>query len=168
MNIQDWFSLGLTGLISLQFKGISRVFSNTIIQKHQFFRVQPSLWSNSHPYMTTGKPIALTTGMHVGKVMSLLFSTMSRFVIASLPRSKCLLISWLQSFWSTRKENLSLVALFPFYLPWSDRTGCHDPSFLNVEFQASFFTLSPLSRVPLHFLPVEWYCLHIWDCWCFS
>ena len=48
MNIQGWFPLGWTGWISLQFKGISRVFSNTIIQKHQFFSIQPSLWSNSH------------------------------------------------------------------------------------------------------------------------
>ena len=55
MNIQDWFSLGLTGLISLQSKGLLRVFSNTIVQKHQFFGAQLSLWSNSHPYMTTGK-----------------------------------------------------------------------------------------------------------------
>ena len=48
MNIQDWFPLGLTGLISLQSKGLSRVFSNTTVQKHQFFCAQPSLWSNSH------------------------------------------------------------------------------------------------------------------------
>ena len=50
----------------------------------------------SHPYMTTGKTIALTIQTFVGKVMSLLFNTLSRFVIAFLPRSKCLLISWLQ------------------------------------------------------------------------
>ena len=48
MNIQDWFPVGLTGLISLLSKGLSRVFSNIIIQKHQFFNTQPSLWSNSH------------------------------------------------------------------------------------------------------------------------
>ena len=48
MNIQDWFLLRLTGLISLQSKGLSRVFSNTTVQKHQFFRTQISLWSNSH------------------------------------------------------------------------------------------------------------------------
>ena len=47
MNFQDWFPLGLTGLISLQSKGLSRVFSNTTAQKHQFFGIQPSLWSNS-------------------------------------------------------------------------------------------------------------------------
>ena len=48
MNIPDWFPLGLTGLISLQFKGLSRVFSNTTVQKHQFFGTQLSLWSKSH------------------------------------------------------------------------------------------------------------------------
>jgi len=57
MNIQDWFPLRLTGLISLQSKGPSRDFSITTAQNHQFFDIQPSLSSNSqHPYMTTGKP----------------------------------------------------------------------------------------------------------------
>ena len=49
MNIQDWFSLGLPGF-SFQSKGLSKVFSNTTVQKHQFFSTQPSLWSNSHLY----------------------------------------------------------------------------------------------------------------------
>ena len=48
MNIQDWFPWGLTGWISLRSKGLSRVFSNTTVQKHQFFCTQLSLWSNSH------------------------------------------------------------------------------------------------------------------------
>ena len=50
MNIQDWFPLGLTGLIFLWSKGLSRVFSNTTVQKHQYFSTQPSLWSNSHSH----------------------------------------------------------------------------------------------------------------------
>ena len=50
MNIQDWSSLRWTGWMTLQFKGLSRVFSNTIVQKHQFFGTQPSLWSNTHIY----------------------------------------------------------------------------------------------------------------------
>jgi len=50
MNVQDWFPLELTGLVSLQFKGLSRVFSNTTAQKHQFFGTQLSVWSNSHIY----------------------------------------------------------------------------------------------------------------------
>ena len=65
MNIQDWFPLGLTGLISLQSKGLSRVFSSTTIQKHQFFSIQPSLWSNSHIHMMTRKTIALTMLWHM-------------------------------------------------------------------------------------------------------
>ena len=57
MNIQDWFHLGWTGLISLQSKGLSRVFSNTTVQKHQFFVTQVSLWSNSHIHTwLLGKP----------------------------------------------------------------------------------------------------------------
>ena len=48
MNIQEWFPFGLTCLISMQSKGLSRVFSSTTIWKHQFFSAQPSLWSNSH------------------------------------------------------------------------------------------------------------------------
>ena len=75
--IQGWFPLGLTGLI-LQSKGLSRVFSSTTIQKHQFFGIQPSLWSNSHLYMTIGKTITLTIWTFVGKVMSLLFNTQGR------------------------------------------------------------------------------------------
>ena len=67
MNTQDWSPLGLTCLISLQFKGLSRVFCNIIVQKHQFFSVQPSLWSNSHLYMTTRKTIALTIGPLLAK-----------------------------------------------------------------------------------------------------
>ena len=67
------------------------------IQKQQFFGTQLSLWSNSHPYMTTGKTIALTRQTLVGKVMALLLNMLSSLVIAFLPRSKGLLISWLQS-----------------------------------------------------------------------
>ena len=64
----------------------------SILQHSAFFIVHLS-----HPYMTTGETIALTRWTFVGKVMSLLFNMPSRFVIAFLPRNKCLLISWLQS-----------------------------------------------------------------------
>ena len=97
MNTQDWSPLGWTGWISLQSKGLSRVFSNITVQKHQFFGIQLSSQSLSHPYMTTGKTIALARWILVGKVMSLLFNLLSRLVKAFFPRSKCLLISWLQS-----------------------------------------------------------------------
>ena len=91
VNIQCWFPLELTSFISLLSKGLPRVFSSTTIQKHQFFGcstfimwAQPSLWS--HPYMTTAKAIAWTILTFVSKVMSLLFNTLSRFVIAFLLR----------------------------------------------------------------------------------
>ena len=68
MNIQDWFPLGLTGLISLQSKVLCRVFSNTTVEKHQFSGTQPSLWSNSHiDTRLLGKPIALTRWTFVAK-----------------------------------------------------------------------------------------------------
>ena len=100
MNIQGWFPLGLTGLISLLSKGLSRVFSSTSIQKHQFLHQRDSAFfmvQLTHPYITTGKIIALTWQTFVSKVIYLLFNMLSRLVIACLPRSKCLLISWLQS-----------------------------------------------------------------------
>ena len=114
MNTQDWFPLGWTGWISLQSKGLSRVFSNTtasILQCLAFFTVQLS-----QPYMTTGKTIALTRWTFVGKVISLLFNMLCGLVITFLPRSKRLFISWLQSssavIWEPRKINrLELAAL---------------------------------------------------------
>ena len=139
MNIQGWFPLGLTYLFFLQSKGLSRVFSSTTFQEHQFFGAQPALWSNSHICTwLLKKNIALNIWTFVGKVMSLLFNTQSRFVIAFLPRSKCLLTSWLQSpptvILELRKIVCHCFHCFPIYLPWSDGNGCHDLSFLNLEF----------------------------------
>ena len=88
MCIQGWFLLGLTGLTSLLSKGLSRVFSSTTIQKHQFFSSAFFMVQLSYTYMTTGKTIAVTRWTFVGKVMSLLFNMLSRFVTAFLPRSK--------------------------------------------------------------------------------
>ena len=81
MNTQDWSTVGWTGWISLQSKGLSRVFSNTTVQKHQFFSTQLSSQSNSQSIHDTGKTIALTRRTFAGKVMSLLFNTLSRLVI---------------------------------------------------------------------------------------
>ena len=86
VNIQDWFPFQWTGWISLQSKGLSRVFSNTTLQKHQFFSTRLSLWSN--PQIPTRKTTALTRQSFVSKVMSLLFNMLSRLVIVFLPRSK--------------------------------------------------------------------------------
>ena len=133
MNIQDWFPFGVTRLIFLQSKGLSRVLSMVL---SFFFMVQVSL-----SYMTTRKTIALTTWTFVGKVMSLLFNTLSRLVIAFLPRSKRLLISWLQSpsavIWSPRMR-FYILGLQITSRKWWDQMPW---PFLNVEFSASFFSL---------------------------
>ena len=120
INLQDCVPLGLTDLNSLLSKGLSRVFSNTTVQKHQFYGNSAFFMDQlSHPYMTTGKTISLTRRTFVGKIMSLLFNMLSRLIIAFLPRSKHLLISCLQSclhlqwFWSPGKKSLSLFPLFP-------------------------------------------------------
>ena len=96
MNIQDWFPLGSTGLISLHFKGLSRVFSSTTIGNYQFFGAQPSLQSSSHIHTwLLEKPLLWICGLLSVKWWQV-FNTLSRFVLVFLPRSKCLLISWLQ------------------------------------------------------------------------
>ena len=105
----------------------------SILWSSAFFTVQIS-----HPYMTTGKIIALTRQTFVGKVMSLLFNMLPRLVITFLLRSKRLLISWLQSpsamiFGAPKNKVWHCFHYFPIYFPWSDGTRCHDLSFLNVE-----------------------------------
>ena len=97
MNIQGWFPLGLGGLSSLLSKGLKSLLQHhsskaSILQRSAFFIVRLS-----HSYMTIGKTISLTRWTFVGKVMSLLLNMLSRLVITFLPRSKRLLISWLQS-----------------------------------------------------------------------
>ena len=138
MNIQHWFPLGLTGLIFMLSKGLSTVFSSITFRKHQFFSTQlfygptftsPSDWKNrifDYIYLCH-------------KVMSLLYNTLSRLVIAFLPSSKCLLISWLQSPYAVilepkKVKSVTVCNFSPIYLPWSDGTRCHDLCFLNVEF----------------------------------
>ena len=97
----------------------------SILWRSAFFIAQLS-----HPYMTTGKIIALTRWTFVGKAMSLLFNMLSRLVIA--------LISWLQSPSAVILEPKKIVShcfhCFPIYLLWSDGTRCHDLHFFNVEF----------------------------------
>ena len=77
----------------------------------------------SHPYMTTEKTIALTIWTFVGKVISLLFNTLSRFVETFLPRSKCLLISWLQSPLAVILEPLNLKSIT---VPTVSLSVCHE------------------------------------------
>ena len=102
----------------------------SILWCSEFFTVQLS-----HPYMTTGKTIALTRWTFVGRLMSLLFNMLSRLVITFLPRNKHRLISCLQSpsavILEPPKIKSAIVSLSN--LPWSDGNGCHDLSFLNAE-----------------------------------
>ena len=126
----------------------------SIFWSSAFFIVQLS-----HPYMTTGKTIALTRWTFVSKAMSLLFNTLSRLVITFLPRGKDLLI-WQQSPSAVILEPPKIKShcfhCFLIYLPWSDGTGCHDLSFLNVEFLSKLFhsplPLSSKGSLVLHFL----------------
>ena len=93
-----------------------------------------------HPYMTTGKTIALTRWTFVGKVMSLLFNMLSRLVIAFLPSKKCLLISWLQSPSAVILEHKKIKSVTVSIVAPSvchevmGPDAIHDLSFLNVEF----------------------------------
>ena len=144
MNLQSWFPLGLIAWISLMAKRLSRVFSSSTVWKHQFFSAHPSLWSNYHIwYMTTRKTIALTIQPFVSKVMSLLFNWLSRFVIVFLPKSTCLLISWLQLpstvILESKERKSDTASTFSSCICRSYGIGCHGLSSLNVEFQASFF-----------------------------
>ena len=130
----DWFDL-------LAVQGTLKSLYSTTVRKHQFFSTQLSLLSNSHIHTwLTGKTIALPICSFVGRVMSLLFNTLSKFVIAFLPRSKHCLISWRQSpstviFVAQENKVCYCFHCFPVYLPWSDGTRYHDLiSFLNVEF----------------------------------
>ena len=115
MNIHDWFTLGLTLWISMQSKGLLTVFSKSkasVLWCSAFFIVQLS-----HPYMTAGKTIALTGQTSICKGISQFFNMLSSFDINSLPRSNCLLISWLQSqsavILEPKNWSLSLFPLFP-------------------------------------------------------
>ena len=120
----------------------------TLLQQHNsktsilwpsaFFIVQLS-----HPYLNTGKTIALTRQTFLDKVMSLLFNILSRLVITFLPRRKNLLISWLQSPFAVILEPPKIKVwhcfhCFPIYFPWSDGTGCHDLIFWMLSFKPAF------------------------------
>ena len=118
----------------------------------------------SHPYLTTGKTIALTRWTFVGKVMSLLFNMLSSLVIAFLPRSKHLLISWLRSSFAVilepKKIKSVTVCCCPIYLPWNDGLDAIIFIFWMLSFKPTFslssftfikrlFSTSPLSAIRL-------------------
>ena len=119
------FRMDLLDLLAVQgtLKSLLQHHSSkaSILWRSAFFTVQLS-----YPYRTTGKTIALTRRTFIGKVMSLLFNMLSRLVIAFLPRSKRLLISWLQSpsaviLEPPKIKSDTVSTVFPIYLPWSDK-----------------------------------------------
>ena len=131
----------------------------------------------SHPHMATRKTIALTIWIFVGKVISLLFNTSSRFAIAFLIRSKYILISWLQSpstliLEPKKIKSVTVSIFFPylFAMKWWDQMPW-SLFFWMLSFKLAFL-LSSFTFIKRlfssYFLPLEWYHLHIWDCWYFS
>ena len=131
------FRMDCLGLLSVQWtlKSLLQHHSSkaSILLCSAFFTVQLS-----HPYMTTGKTIALTRWTSVGKVMSLLFNMLSGLVVTFLPRSKRLLISWLQSPTAVildppKNKVCHCFHCFPIYFPWSVGTRCHDLSFMKIK-----------------------------------
>ena len=144
LNTQGMISLRMDWLDLLAVQGTLKSILQhhsskaSILQCSAFFILQLS-----HQYMTTGKTITWTRQIFVGKVMSLLFNMLSMLVIAFLPRSKRLLISWLQSssavwfspsdFGAPQNKVSHCSHCFTIYLPWSDGTGCYDVCFLKVE-----------------------------------
>ena len=139
----------------------------SILQRSSFFTVQ-----FSHPYMTTGKTIALTSQTFVGKVMSLLFNMLSRLVIALLPRSKCLLISWLKSpsaviLEPPKIKSVTVSIVSPSICHEVMRPDAKILVFWMLSFKPTF-SLSSRGSLILHFLPQGWCHLHIWGYWYFS
>ena len=160
MNTQDWSPSGWTGWISFQSKGLSRVFSNTTVQKHQFFGAQLS--SQSTSIHDQWKNYSLDQMDLCSKIMSLLFNMLSRLVTTFLLKSKRLLISWLQSPSAVILEPPKIKSLT---ISIVSPNICHEVMELDamilvfwmLSFKPAFH--SPLSlssrgsSVPLHFLP---------------
>ena len=163
-NIQDWSPLEWTGWISLQFKGLSRVFFNTTHSSKAAIlqHLAPFMVQLSHPYMTTGNTIAFTGWAFVGKVMSLLYNILSRLIIAFLPRSKHLLIWWLQSPSAVILEPKKIKSLTVsivshlFAMKWWDqkpRSSFFERWVLSQLFHSLLSFSWTGSSVPLCFLP---------------
>ena len=149
VNIQGWFSLGLTGLISLWSKGTLK----SLLQHHNlkawilwcsaFFMVQIS-----HPYMTTGKTIALNIRTFVSKVMSLLSNTLSRFVTAFLLRSKSLLISRLHILLARSKSQIPPTLMGKqLCREWLWWVGIHGGHFRILSSTIRLFLILSYSRI---------------------
>ena len=181
MNIQDWFPLGLTGLISMQSKGLSRVFSSTTIEKQPSFGTQPSLWSNSHIHTwLLEKTVVFDYTELCLQSISLLFNTLSSFL--SFPFKGQVSFNFLavvticSDFRGQENKICHCFHFFPFYLPWSDGAGCHELKlyffFLILSFKPavslSTFTNAHKLSLIINFLiisPVVLIQYVIWKCY---
>ena len=140
MNIQGWCPLGLTGLISLQSKGLSRVVSSTAIQKHQFFSTQPSLWSNSHIRTQLLEKLQLWLYWPLSGKWCPCFFSYTVYVCHSFPSKEQASLHFMTAviihsdFEAQENKTCHCFPFSLFYLPWSDGPRCHDISFLNAEF----------------------------------
>ena len=172
MDIQRWFPLALTGLISLQSKGLLQHHNSkaSILQCSAFFIVHLS-----HLYMTTGKIIPLIIWTFVGKVMSFIFYMVSMFVITLLPKNKHLLFSWLQSLSIVIVEPKKIKSVTASTFPPSI---CHEVMgpdamilvFWMLSFKPAFHSpLSPSLRGVSSFSlsAIRWCHLHVWGYWYF-
>ena len=148
----DWFDhLAVQGTLKSPLQHHS--LKASILWCLAFFMVQ-----HSDPYISTGKSIVLTIQTFVSKVISLLFNMLSRFVVALSFKDQVFFnfmvaVTVCTDFGAQEKKIRHCFQFFSISLPWSDGTGCHDLSFLNVEFQASFShsALPPSSRLFLVF-----------------
>ena len=123
MNNQGWFPLVLTCLISLESKGLSRVFSTTTDWKHQFFGVQPFLWSNSHIHTwLLGKPQLCLDGPLLAKWH---FCFLMCYVYHNFPSKEQVSFNFMASV-TVWTDFHKIYHCFHFYLPWSDGTRCHN------------------------------------------
>ena len=140
MSIQGWLPFRLTDWISLQSKGLSKVFSNTTVQKHQFFGCSAFFMVLvSHQYMTTRKTIALTIWTFVRKVISLLFNILSRFAIAFLPGSDFMAAVTIRSDVRAQEQEIcQCLHLVPFYVPWSHGLDAMTLVFWMLSFEPAF------------------------------
>ena len=173
VNTQGWFPLGFTGLISLQSEELSRVFSDSTFWKHQFFGAQSYLWSSFHVHICLLEKSYIwldgTLPAKKKKKKFLLFDTLSKVVIVFLPRSKHLLISWMQSpstvIVEPKKIKSVTVSIVSPSITMSDGSRCHDLGFSSQLFHSPLSSSSRGSLVPLPFLPLWWCHLHIWAYW---
>ena len=166
----DWFDLHA---VQRTLKSLLQHHSlkASILWQSAFFMVQLS-----HSYMTTGKTIALTRRTFFCEVMCLLFITLSRFVLAFLPRHKRLLILWLRSLSTVimepKKINSGTVFIFPYlfavkWWDWMPRSYCFECWVLSQFFHSPILPSSRGALVLLLFLPLGCHLL-IWYCWDFS